>query len=148
MTMHTYKPQPMSSVNFLHLMVSEIKLIQDFGGQGHYAKIKGQIKVTHDVADLLPQTNVPTKYQLPTPYNFQDIAQKRCSNSRSLWEGQRSNQGQTMTLHSSPPNQCPYQVSTSYTLQFLRYSMDKFFSCCPHDCLPAQTPARPSGHHG
>ena len=25
----------------------------------------------------------------------------------------------------TPPNQCPYQVSTSYTLQFLRYSLDK-----------------------
>ena len=25
----------------------------------------------------------------------------------------------------TPPNQCPYQVSTSYTLQLLRYSADK-----------------------
>ena len=28
----------------------------------------------HDVAHLQPLTNVPTKYQLPTPYGFQDIA--------------------------------------------------------------------------
>ena len=30
-----------------------------------------------------------------------------------------------MTLHIYTPNQCPYQVSTSYTLQLLRYSPDK-----------------------
>ena len=31
------------------------------------------------------------------------------------------------------PNQCPYQVSTSYTLQFLRYSPDKLFPATrPH----------------
>ena len=32
-----------------------------------------------------------------------------------------------MTLHTYTPNQCPYQVSTSYTLWFLRYSPDKIF---------------------
>ena len=32
-----------------------------------------------------------------------------------------------MTLHTYTPNQCPYQVSTCYTLQFLRYSPDKLF---------------------
>ena len=53
----------------------------------------------HDVAHLHPLTNVPTKYQLPTPYGFPDIAQARLYGSRSLWQGQRSNQGQTMVLH-------------------------------------------------
>ena len=48
-----------------------------FKGQGHYDKVKGQIKVT-------PWYCTPTT-----------------------------------------PNQCPYQVSTSYTLQFLRYRPDK-----------------------
>ena len=37
----------------------------------------------------------------------------------------RSNQGPTMILHTYTPTQCPYQVSTSYTLQFPRYSPDK-----------------------
>ena len=37
----------------------------------------------------------------------------------------RSNQGHTITLHTYTPNQCPYHISTSYTLQFLRYSPDK-----------------------
>ena len=27
----------------------------------------------------------------------------------------------------TPPNQCPYEVSTSYTLWFLRYRPDKLF---------------------
>ena len=67
----------------------------------------------------------PIKYQLSTPYGFRDIARTRFSNSRSLQQGQRSNQGHTMTWHTYTPNQCPYQVSTSYTLQFPRYRPDK-----------------------
>ena len=51
------------------------KVQQDFKGQGHYDKVKGQIKV------------------------------RRCT--------------------PTPPNQCPYQISTSYTLRFPRYSLDK-----------------------
>ena len=57
----------------------------------------------HDVAHLQPLTNVPATYQLPTPYGCRDIAQTRFSNSRSLRQGQRSNQGQTMTLHTYIP---------------------------------------------
>ena len=56
-------------INFLHLTVSEIQPGQDFIGQGHYGKVKGQIKVRPG----------------------------RCTHT--------------------PPNQCPYQVSTSYTLR-------------------------------
>ena len=37
----------------------------------------------------------------------------------------RSNQGHTMTLHTSNPNPCPQQASTSHTLRFPRYSPDK-----------------------
>ena len=48
MTLHAYNTQPMSlpSNNFLILMVSEIRPGQDFIGQGHYGKVKGQIMVT------------------------------------------------------------------------------------------------------
>ena len=118
------------STNFLHPTVSEIYPGQDFIGQGHYCKVRGQIKVTsghctkfksmshhdactptppnkctnqvstsyslgfpryrrqdfigrghygkvksmshHDAAHLHPLTNVPNKYQLPTPYGFLD----------------------------------------------------------------------------
>ena len=34
------------SIKFLHLMVSKIYPEQDIIGQGHYGKVKGQIKVT------------------------------------------------------------------------------------------------------
>ena len=85
MTLHTYNSQQMSlpSIIFLHLTVSEILPGQDFIGQGHYSKIKGQIKVTPSQAHLQPTTNVPTKYQLPTPCGFQDEAR-----TRSLRQGQ------------------------------------------------------------
>ena len=57
----------------------------------------------HDTAHLQPLTNVPTKHQLPAPYGFQDIARTRFYRSRSLQQGQMSNQGQTMTLHTYTP---------------------------------------------
>ena len=62
------------------------KVQQDFKGQGHYDKVKSRSH--HDVAQLHPLTNVPTKYQLPTPYSFRDIARTRFSNSKSLRQGQ------------------------------------------------------------
>ena len=42
-----------------------------------------------------------TSYQLPTPYGLEslDIARTRFYRSRSLRQGQRSNQGHTMMLH-------------------------------------------------
>ena len=40
-----------------------------------------------DVAHLQLLTNVPTKYQLPTPYDFRDIARPRFYRSRSLRQG-------------------------------------------------------------
>ena len=48
MMLHTYNPQPMSlpNINFLYHPVSEIQPRQDFTGQGHYSKVKAQIKVT------------------------------------------------------------------------------------------------------
>ena len=48
MTLHIYTPKPISvsTINFLHLKVSEIQPRQDFKGQGHYGNDKGQIKVT------------------------------------------------------------------------------------------------------
>ena len=105
MTVHTYNPQPMSlpSINFLHRTLSEIQPKQDFIGQGHYSKVKGQIKVTPWRCTPTPPTNILTKYQLPTPYSFRDIARTRFYRSRSLRQGQRSNQGHTMTLHTYTP---------------------------------------------
>ena len=65
------------------------------------SKVKSRSQ--HDVAHLHPLTNVPTTYQLPTPYGFQDIARTRFYRSRSLRQGQRSNRGHTMTLHTYTP---------------------------------------------
>ena len=45
------------------------------------------------------QMHVPNKYQLPTPYGFLDIARTRHYRSGSLRQGQRSNQGHTMTSY-------------------------------------------------
>ena len=77
------------------------KVQQEFKGQGYYDKVKSWSD--HDVAHLHPLTNVPSKYQLPTPYGFRDIAWTRFYRSRSLRQGQRSNQGHTMTLHTNTP---------------------------------------------
>ena len=100
------------------------------------ARSKVKSRSHHDVTHLHSLTNVSTKYQLPTPYSFWDIARTRFSNSRSLRQGQIKVRPWHCTP--TPPSQCPYQVSTSYTLRFLRYSPDKLFP----------PPVRPSGHHG
>ena len=86
------------------------------------------------VAHLQPLTNVPAKYQLPTPYGCRDIARTRFSKSRSLRQGQRSNQGQTMTLHTYTPQPMSLPSMNFLHLKFLRYSPDKL---CP---------ARPTAH--
>ena len=85
----------------LHQKTGANKVQQNFKGQGHYGKVKS--RSDHDVAHLHPLTNVYTKYQLPTPYGFRDIAGTRFYRSMSLWQGQRSNQGHTMTLHTYTP---------------------------------------------
>ena len=92
------------------------KVQQDFQTQGHYVKVKS--RSDHDVAHLHSLTNVPTKYQLPTPYSFRDIARTKFYRSRSLQQSQRSNQGQTMTLHTynpKPMSLSRYQLPTLYS---------------------------------
>ena len=48
MMLHTYTLHPMSlsSINFLHLMVFDIKPGPDFQTQGDYGIVKGQIRGT------------------------------------------------------------------------------------------------------
>ena len=53
--------------------IPSVTVQQDFKGQGHYNKVKS--KSHHDAAHLHPLPNVPTKYQLPTPYGFRDITE-------------------------------------------------------------------------
>ena len=57
----------------------------------------------HTYIYIHPLTNVPTKCQPSTPYGIQEIAQTRFYRSRSLQQGQRSNQGHTTTLHTYNP---------------------------------------------
>ena len=54
-------------------------------------------------------------YQLSTPYSCRGIAWERFKRSRSLQQGQRSNQGHTMML-TTPPTNVPtkYQLPTPY----------------------------------
>ena len=148
-------------INFLHLTVSEIYPGQDFIGQGHCSKVKSRSH--HDVAHLHPLTNVPTKYQLPTPYSFRDIARTRFYRSRSLRARSKvksRSHHDVAHLHLLMNVPTKYQLPTPYgfrdiartrfsnsrllrqgqikvRLWFLRYRPDKLF--------PA---ARPSGHHG
>ena len=92
------------------------------------ARSKVKSRSHHDFAHLQLPTNILTKYQIPTPCGLCDIAQTRFYGSRSLQQDQRSNQAYTMILHTYNPQpmSLPYTgVSTSYTLQFARYSPDK-----------------------
>ena len=52
------------------------------------ARSKVKSRSHNDLAYLQPPTNVPTKYQLPGPYGFHDIALTRFYRSRSLLQGQ------------------------------------------------------------
>ena len=89
----------------------------------------------HDVAHLHPLTNVPTKYKLPTPYGCPDIARTRFSNSRSLRQGQRSNQGQTMTLHTYTP-----QPMSLPSMNFLHLTVSEIQ---PGQTISRRLPAHP-----
>ena len=71
--MGSYKSKILNDSNMTSTVLNlhqkpDPKVQQDFKGQGHYNKVKS--KSNHDVAHLHPLTNVPSKYQLPTPYSF------------------------------------------------------------------------------
>ena len=90
------------------------------------ARSKVKSRLHHDIAHLQTPTNAPNKYQLPTPYSFQNIAQTRFNRSRSLWQGPRSNQGHTITLHTYTPDQLPthYGFQNIARIKFYRRSID------------------------
>ena len=77
------------------------------------ARSKVKSRSDHDVARLHPLTNSPTKYQLPTPYGFRDIARTRFYRSRSLRQGQRSNHD-VAHLHLLTNVPTKYQLPTPY----------------------------------
>ena len=126
--LHTYNPKAMSllSINFQHDTILEILPGQKvLKVKVNTARSKVKSRSHHDAAHLQSPTNVPSTFQLLTSYGCQDIADKKYYRSRSLQQGQRSNPGHTVMMHTYNSQPCPYQVTTSYNLQFLRYSPDK-----------------------
>ena len=92
------------------------KVQQDFKGQ--YSKVKGQSVLHHNLAHLLPPTNVLTKYQLPTPYSFRNIAQTTFYRSRSLRQGSKvKSKSHYDVAHLHPLTNVPtkYQLPTPYS---------------------------------
>ena len=79
---------PYQISTFYTLQILRYSLRQDIISRSH-----------HNVANLYSLTNVTTKDQLPTPYDFQYIARTRFKKSRSLQHGQTLNEGHTMALH-------------------------------------------------
>ena len=75
------------------------------------------------VTHLHALTNDPTEYQLFTPYGFRDIAQEgfKVQGHCSKVKGQIRSHHDVAHLHPQPIS----RVSTSYTLQFQRYSPGK-----------------------
>ena len=63
-------------------------------------RLKVESRLHYDIAHLQYPTNVLTKYQISTPYSFQELARTRFNRSK---QGQRSKQGHTMTLHTYSP---------------------------------------------
>ena len=81
MTLHTYTPNqcphPVSTSYTLWFpWYSPDKI---FKLKETTARSKVKSRSHHDVAHLHPLTNVPTKYQLPTPYGFSDTARTNFS---------------------------------------------------------------------
>ena len=77
-------------------------------------------------------------YQLPIPYGCRDIARTRFSNSRSLRQGQMSNQGQTMTLHTYTP-----QPMSLPSMNFLHLTVSEIQ---PGQTISRRLTARPPAH--
>ena len=81
------------------------------------ASSKVKSRSDHDVAHLQPPTNVPAKYELPTPYGCRDIAQTRFYRSRSLRQGSKvKSRSHYDVAHLHPLTNVPtkYQLPTPY----------------------------------
>ena len=83
MTLHTYNTRLMSLPNINFQPPYGFRKVKVTTTR---SKVKS--RSDHDVLHLHTLANVPTKYQLPTPYGFRDIAGTRFYRSRSLQQGQ------------------------------------------------------------
>ena len=72
-------------------------------------------------------TNIPTKYQLPITYDFCDIPQTTFQRSKSLQQGQTSNQGDTKHCTPIPPTNAStkYQHPTSYGIVWTKFQRSR-----------------------
>ena len=91
------------------------------------ARSKVKSRSYHDSGHIQPLTNVHAKYQLLTPNSFQDIARQDCQTQCHFIKVKGQTKVTSLLCTPKYPNQCPHQVLTFYTLQFLRYSRDKIF---------------------
>ena len=95
---------PILRFNLLHLIVSEISPRQDFKGQGDYSKVKGHVKVTP--LHCTPKHSNQYPYQISTSYMLwlpRYSPDKIFKVKVTLGQGQRSNQGHIMMLHTNSP---------------------------------------------
>ena len=78
------------------------------------ARSKVKSRSHHDAAHLHPLTNVSTKYQLPTPYGFRDIARTRFSNSGHYGKVKSRSNHDVAHLHILTNVPTKYQLPTPY----------------------------------
>ena len=103
------------------------------------ARSKVKSRLHYDVAHLQPLINVPTKYQLATPYSSK-IKPTKFYKSRSLRQGQRSNQGHTMTLHTYNPK--PMSLPS---VNFLHFTVSEIQPAHPDTMGENNTPTALKG---
>ena len=79
MTLHTYTPNqcPYQVSTSYTLRLPRFSPDKILKVKVTMARSKVKSRSHHDVVQLQPLTNVPTKYQLPTPYGCRDIARTR-----------------------------------------------------------------------
>ena len=128
------------SINFLHLMVSKISPGQYLIGQGHYSKVKGQLRVTQCCCTPTAPNQCPQ--QVLTSYTLQLLKYSTDKMFKLKVTTARSNQGHTMMLHTYNPEPMSLPSITTYTLRFMRYSPDRLFPMptCPNARPPLRTP--------
>ena len=94
-------------------MISEICLKYGSGKHSGRPKVKEDKPRYYRVfAHLHSRANGPLTINF-LHLTVLDVARKRCLRSRSLWQGQRSNQGHTMRLQANDPTK--YQLSASHS---------------------------------
>ena len=122
------------------------------------ARSKVKSRSHHDVLHLHTLANVPTKYQLPKPYGFRDIAQTRFYRSRSLCKVKSRPHHDVAHLHPLTNVPTKYQLPTPYSFRdiaqtrfyrsrSLQHSQTKVtpWSCTPTS--PNQCPYQVSTSH-